>query len=69
MATRQQKSAADQIDSAIQQIRQAAEQLAAEQAQQSANAERLEALVKEISAGLHGGAAADPATAGATAAS
>ncbi len=56
LATQQQKSAADQMDSAIQQIRQAAEQLAAEQAQQSATAQRLETLVKEITTGLRAGA-------------
>jgi len=59
LATQQQKSAADQMDSAIQQIRQAAEQLAVEQAQQSATAQRLETLVKEISAGLLTGATGD----------
>jgi methyl-accepting chemotaxis protein len=60
LATQQQKSAADQIDSAIQQIRQAAEELASEQAQQSETAERLEALVKEITVGLRAGAAPEP---------
>ncbi len=59
LASQQQKSAADQIDTAIQQIRRAAEQLAAEQAQQSATAQRLEALVKEISEALRAGDASD----------
>ena len=42
LATQQQKSAADQVDTAIQQIREAADQLAAEQTQWAATAERLE---------------------------
>ena len=50
LATQQQKSAADQVDSAIQQIREAADQLAAEQTQWAATAERLEALVVELTA-------------------
>src|SRR5712664_3351244 len=45
LATQQQKSAADQVDSAIQQIREAADQLAAEQTQWSVTAERLDTLV------------------------
>jgi methyl-accepting chemotaxis protein len=48
LATQQQKSAADQVDSAIQQIRQAADQLALEQTQWSATAERLDMLVEEL---------------------
>jgi len=48
LATRQQKSAADQVDAAIQQIREAADQLAAEQTQWSLNAERLDTLVDEL---------------------
>jgi EAL domain-containing protein (putative c-di-GMP-specific phosphodiesterase class I) len=52
LATQQQKSAADQVDSAIQQIRQAADQLAAEQVERAATAERLQALVTEIGSAL-----------------
>jgi EAL domain-containing protein (putative c-di-GMP-specific phosphodiesterase class I)/methyl-accepting chemotaxis protein len=51
-AAQQQKSAADQVDSAIRQIRQAADQLAAEQVKRAAAAERLEALVEEIGSAL-----------------
>jgi EAL domain-containing protein (putative c-di-GMP-specific phosphodiesterase class I)/methyl-accepting chemotaxis protein len=53
LATRQQKSAADQVDSAIQQIREAADQLAAEQVERAATAERLEALLEDIGSALH----------------
>ncbi|HET7012468.1 MAG TPA: methyl-accepting chemotaxis protein [Streptosporangiaceae bacterium] len=56
LATQQQKSAADQVDGAIQQIRQAADQLAAEQGQWAASAERLEGLVTEIEDALNHGA-------------
>jgi methyl-accepting chemotaxis protein len=52
LATRQQKSAADQADDAIQQIRAAADQLAAEQAQWATTAERLETLVDELESSL-----------------
>jgi methyl-accepting chemotaxis protein len=52
LATQQQKSAADQVDSAIQQIRDAADQLAAEQARWSGTAERLEKLVNEVDSAL-----------------
>jgi len=52
LATRQQKSAADQVDSAIQQIRKAADQLAGEQTQWAATAERLENLVGELESAL-----------------
>ena len=48
LATQQQKSAADQVDLAIQQIREAADLLAAEQQQWSATAGRLETLVDEL---------------------
>jgi methyl-accepting chemotaxis protein len=48
LAAQQQKSAADQVDSAIRQIRHAADKLAAEQGKRAAAAERLEALVEEI---------------------
>jgi len=59
LAAQQQKSAADQVDSAIRQIRQAADQLAAEQGKRSAAAERLEALVEEISSVLQDAPAMD----------
>jgi methyl-accepting chemotaxis protein len=52
LATQQQKSAADQVDGAIQQIRQAADQLAQEQTQWAVTAERLEALVDELDGAL-----------------
>ena len=52
LATQQQKSAADQVDSAIQQIRDAADQLAAEQVRWSGTAERLEKLVNEVDSAL-----------------
>ena len=55
LATAQQKSAADQVDSAIQQIRAAADQLAAEQLQWSATAGRLETLVDELDSALRDG--------------
>jgi hypothetical protein len=48
LATQQQKSAADQVDTAIQQIREAADQLASEQLQWGATAGRLETLVDEL---------------------
>ncbi len=48
LATQQQKSAADQVDGAIQQIRDAAHQLVAEQARWSDTAERLDTLVSEL---------------------
>ena len=52
LATQQQKSAADQVDLAIQQIRAAADLLATEQAQWSATAGRLETLVDELEGAL-----------------
>ena len=52
LATQQQKSAADQVDGAIQQIREAADQLASEQTQWAATAERLETLVIELDSAL-----------------
>ena len=55
VAAQQQKSAADQVDSAIQQIRQAADHLAAEQAQRATMAERLESLVDDIDSALQTG--------------
>jgi methyl-accepting chemotaxis protein len=61
LATQQQKSAADQVDRAIQQIRQAAEQLVADQAKWADASERLELLVTDIDAALS--EAGQPATA------
>ena len=52
LATAQQKSAADQVDGAIQQIRDAADHLAAEQAQWSGTAEQLDTLVRELDSAL-----------------
>jgi methyl-accepting chemotaxis protein len=48
LATQQQKSAADQVATAMTQIRQAADQLAAEQSQRVATSERLETLVSDL---------------------
>jgi methyl-accepting chemotaxis protein len=59
-ATAQQKSAADEVDGAIQQIRAAADHLAAEQARWSDAAEQLDALVGDLDSALH----ADDADAG-----
>jgi methyl-accepting chemotaxis protein len=55
LATQQQKSAADQVDAAISQIRDAADHLAAQQRQWAATAERLEALVGELEGSLREG--------------
>jgi Tfp pilus assembly protein PilN len=55
VATQQQKSAADQVDVAIQQISQAADSLAAEQAQRAGTADRLEELVAQIEQALQAG--------------
>ena len=55
-ATLQQKSAADQVDGAIQQIRDGADQLAAEQTRWHDTAERLEKLVDELETALREGA-------------
>jgi hypothetical protein len=52
LAAQQQKTAADQVDAAILQIRQGADQLATDLAHRAATAERLEALVDEIEAVL-----------------
>jgi methyl-accepting chemotaxis protein len=52
LATQQQKSAAYQVDDAIQQIRGAADQLVAEQQQWSGTAERLDTLVGELDSAL-----------------
>jgi methyl-accepting chemotaxis protein len=56
LATQQQKSAADQVAAAIVQIREAAEQLAAEQSQRVSTSERLETLVDELETALGDGA-------------
>ena len=48
LATQQQKSAADQVAAAMVQIRESADQLAAEQEQRVGTAERLEELVREL---------------------
>jgi len=60
LATQQQKSAADQVGTAIAQIRGAADQLAAEQSQWSATAGRLEALVDDLDHTLQTGNGASP---------
>ena len=52
LATQQQKSAADQVDAAIAQIRQSADQLAAEQTQWALTAERLDTLVDDLESTL-----------------
>ena len=52
LATQQQKSAADQVDTAVQQIREAADKLAAEQSQWAATAGRLETLVDDLGSAL-----------------
>ena len=52
LATQQQKSAADQVATAILQIRAAADQLAAEQTQRAATSERVEQLVEELESSL-----------------
>jgi methyl-accepting chemotaxis protein-like sensor len=65
LAAQQQKTAADQADAAILQIRNGADQLATDLAQRAATAERLEALVDEIEALLsEDQASPGPATAG-----
>jgi methyl-accepting chemotaxis protein len=55
LATQQQKSAADQVAAAIIQIREAADQLAAEQAQRVGTSERLEDLVANLDSILSDG--------------
>jgi methyl-accepting chemotaxis protein len=55
LATQQQKSAADQVDSAIQQIREAADQLATDQTQWVTNSERLESLLGDLEGALSAG--------------
>jgi methyl-accepting chemotaxis protein len=59
LATQQQKSAADQVATAITQIREAADQLAAEQHQRLATSERLEGLVSELEHAFTDGASGD----------
>jgi methyl-accepting chemotaxis protein len=56
LATQQQKSAADQVDSAIQQIRDGADQLSEEQTQWTSTAERLDTLVAELDTALRASA-------------
>jgi len=55
LAAQQQKTAADQADASILQIRQGADQLATAQSQRASTAERLETLVDEIEAALRVG--------------
>jgi methyl-accepting chemotaxis protein len=55
LATQQQKSAADEVGSAIAQIQAAADQLAAEQSQWAATSGRLEALVEDLGRALQDG--------------
>jgi methyl-accepting chemotaxis protein len=52
LATQQQKSAADHVDAALQQIRAATEQLAIGQQLRFAHAEKLEALVRDLDAAV-----------------
>jgi methyl-accepting chemotaxis protein len=52
VAAQQQKSAADQVDSAIQNIKQAADQIAGGQAEHSRFTDRLESLVSELDTAL-----------------
>jgi hypothetical protein len=54
LATQQQKSAADQAETAMGQIRQAADQLATGQLQRAASAGRIAELVNDIDAALLG---------------
>ena len=55
LAAQQQKTAADQADASILQIRQGADQLATAQSQRASTAERLESLVDEIENALRVG--------------
>src|SRR5262249_56847684 len=64
LATQQQKSAADQVATAIVQIRAAADQLAAEQTQRAATSERVEQLVGDLEHSLAGVAFAGAAVNG-----
>lgn len=54
LATQQQKSAADQVAAAMVQVRQAADRLAAEQAERVVTAERVDELVAELNRTLAG---------------
>ena len=54
LATQQQKSAADQVAAAMVQVRQAADRLAAEQAERVVTAERVDELVAELDRTLAG---------------
>jgi methyl-accepting chemotaxis protein len=54
LATQQQKSAADQVATAIGQIRESSDQLAAEQTQRAATSERVEELVADLDQTLQG---------------
>jgi hypothetical protein len=58
LAAQQQKTAADQADASILQIRQGADQLATAQSQRATTAERLESLVDEIDSALRIGSQA-----------
>jgi Methyl-accepting chemotaxis protein (MCP) signalling domain len=58
LATQQQKTAADQVDAAIAQVRRAADHLAAEQARWSATSERLKELAEELADTVSTGASA-----------
>jgi methyl-accepting chemotaxis protein len=53
LATQQQKTAADQVEGAIQHIRDAADNLATEQTQWAATSERLETLITNLETTLH----------------
>ena len=65
LATQQQKSAADQVATAIVQIRAAADQLAAEQTQRAATSRRVDDLVGELERSLgHGSTATRTVAAG-----
>jgi Methyl-accepting chemotaxis protein (MCP) signalling domain len=55
LTTQQQKSASDQVGAAISQIREAADQFAAQQVHWQATSERLEALVRELEDALQDG--------------
>jgi Methyl-accepting chemotaxis protein (MCP) signalling domain len=64
LASERQKSAADQVDSAFHQIRNAANRLAGEQRQWSATAERLETIVANLETALSTGPVHDGARPG-----
>jgi methyl-accepting chemotaxis protein len=59
LATQQQKSAADQVAMAMVQIRESADQLAAEQEQRVGTAERVDDLVRELERTVAGSGAND----------